>query len=78
MKCDVTRAERAPVLDGKWNKQPWKSIKPETVADYMGTKPEHIPLVQFKTAYDDANIFVIFRVEDRYVRATQTQPQSYV
>ena len=34
----------------------------------MGTIPEFRPAVKAKMTYDDENLYVIFRVQDRYVR----------
>jgi len=35
----------------------------------MGERPKHRPRTQAKALYDDRYVYVIFRVEDRYVRA---------
>ena len=78
MVCKVTRLATAPKIDARWDKPPWNGIQPELLGNYMGEKPEHMPKTQVKIAYDDAAIYVIFRVEDRYVRAARSQPQSFV
>lgn len=56
-------------IDADWDKPQWKGVQALDVALYMGEKPEHMPKTQAKLMYDDANIYVIFRVEDQYVRA---------
>ena len=35
----------------------------------MGVEPEHKPKTQAKLLYDDENIYLIFCVEDKYIRA---------
>ena len=44
----------------------------------MGEMPAHYPPTDVKVAYDDAAIYVIFRVEDRYVRAVTGDHQGGV
>lgn len=55
-------------IDGIWNKPAWKKIKPVEIAGYMGAKPAFFPAVEAKMMYDNANLYVIFHVQDRYVR----------
>ncbi len=69
MSCNVTKVAEPPTIDANWEKSPWQSIEPLSIGRYRGEKPEHCPKTQVKIAYDDAAIYVIFRVEDRYVRA---------
>lgn len=56
-------------IDGVWDKAPWSGVEPLNITKHMGEKPEHRPKVQAKLAYDDAAVYVIFHVDDRYVRA---------
>jgi len=56
-------------INADWNKAAWREVEPLTLENYMGEKPEHRPKVQAKLAYDDEALYVIFHVEDRYVRA---------
>ncbi|AQQ09217.1 hypothetical protein L21SP3_01018 [Sedimentisphaera cyanobacteriorum] len=65
----VKRINEPLEIDAKWNKPFWQNIDPLTVAQYMGDKPEFIPKVKAKLAYDQENIYVIFKVDDRYVKA---------
>lgn len=78
MFCRVTRLEKAPEIDANWDKFPWKNIRSEPIRNYMGEKPKHIPETRVKIAGDDGAIYVIFRVEDRYVRAVTTGYQGNV
>lgn len=65
-------------IDADWNKPAWEKIKPLTINKYMGEKPEHLPGVQAKLAWDGESLCVIFRVEDRYVRAVAKEYQGDV
>ena len=79
MRYSVTRLHTPPVIDADWNKSPWPDIKPITLNNFLGPdKPEHRPVTQAKVAYDDDALYVIFRVEDRYVRAVAPQHQACV
>jgi len=60
-------------IDADWDKPIWQGIEPLTIDLYMGDKPDHLPKTQAKLAWDDDYIYVIFRVEDRYVRAVATE-----
>ena len=60
-------------INAEWNKSPWDGIEPLALDHYMGEKPLHRPRVQAKVAYDTENLYVIFRVDDRYVRAVTTE-----
>lgn len=65
----VPQAEEPITIDADWNKPAWRDVEPLELAHAMGERPEHFPKVQAKVAYDAANLYVIFRVKDRYVRA---------
>jgi hypothetical protein len=52
-----------------WDSGCWKDIAPLELTYYMGEKPLHIPKTQAKLIYDSKALYVIFRVEDNYVRA---------
>ncbi|MEN8203101.1 MAG: carbohydrate-binding family 9-like protein [Bacteroidota bacterium] len=74
----VARVEESPEINAIWDKSPWKSIKTLQLTHYMGDEPEHFPLVQAKIAYDNLAVYVIFRVEDRYVKAVHGNHQDPV
>ncbi len=73
MKYKVEKISEVIQLDANWNKEPWNKIEPLTITHYMGEKPEHFPHTQAKVAYDDEAIYVIFRVNDRFVRVVTTK-----
>ncbi|MDD5458973.1 MAG: carbohydrate-binding family 9-like protein [Phycisphaerae bacterium] len=73
-KTYLTHKVAQPVkIDADWNKAVWRNIEPVALNNYMGDKPSHFPHTQVKLAWDQDNIYVIFRVEDRFVRAVANE-----
>jgi hypothetical protein len=69
----VQRMKDNPTIDADWNKAAWKGVTPVTLEYYMGEEPVHQPKVQAKAAYDDQYVYLIWKVEDRYVLAKRTK-----
>lgn len=69
----VCRVADPVQINADWDKPVWRTIKPVAIELCMGEKPEHKPKTQVRLAWDDEHIYVIFRVEDRYIRATATE-----
>jgi hypothetical protein len=65
-------------IDGKWDKPAWKKIKSIKIENRMGAEPRFRPLTEAKVAYDDTNVYVIFRVHDRFVKSTVTAYNGHV
>jgi hypothetical protein len=65
----VRKVTEQIVIDGDWNRGPWAKTLPLDIKLYMGGKPDHHPKTHAKVLYDTNAIYVMFRVEDRYVRA---------
>lgn len=65
-------------IDADWNKKQWQGVKSQKLKNFMGPKPEHFPDTEFKMLYDDENIYVIFKVDDNYIKATAKAPQEKV
>jgi hypothetical protein len=74
----VHKISSPPVINAVWDKMPWNGIEPLSISHYMGDKPGHFPFTQAKVAYDNDAIYVIFRVEDRYVKAVADKHQGPV
>jgi hypothetical protein len=74
----VRKVSQQPEINAVWDKLPWKDIEPLHLENFMGDRPEHFPFTQAKVAYDNTAIYVIFRVEDRYVRAVADTNQGPV
>jgi hypothetical protein len=78
MTSKITRLTQAPKINADWNKAPWRDICPLSINNHMGSKPAHFPNTQVKIAYNDESIFIIFRVEDRFVRVCAKKHQDQV
>lgn len=74
----VRRLANPPKAGTDWNKPPWQEISAEPIRHYMGERPDHFPKTEVKIAYNDMAIYVMFRVEDRYVRAIAAKHQDSV
>lgn len=73
LKYKVHRLTETMRIDGKWDKPQWRNIEALEIKNYMGEKQEHQPRTQANVLYDDKHIYVIFRVEDQYIRAVATE-----
>lgn len=75
----IVRRLASPLKVGAdWNKPPWQEMPSELLRNHMGAKPDHFPKTEVKIAYDNAALYLMFRVEDRYVRATARAHQDSV
>jgi hypothetical protein len=77
-RCSVPRLASPWAVDADWDKPPWPQVQPVLLTHFMGERPVHFPNTQVKVAYDDDHLCVIFRVEDRYIRAANQGYQSPV
>jgi len=66
---EIQKITQPVTIDANWDKEIWQNIPALTLDLYMGDKPQHRPKTQAKLLYDDDALYVIFRVEDQYVRA---------
>ena len=78
MKYQVRRFSKPPVIDANWDKAPWDALEALSVEHAFGGEPEHRPRTQAKVGWDREAVYVIFRVEDRYVRAVAAKHQDPV
>ena len=74
----VSRLHPAPPINADWHKPEWAAISPIKIEKYMGRKPAHQPETHARIGYDDDNIYVIFHVKDRFVRAVADRCQGPV
>lgn len=75
MKKEYTVKYRAEsiTINADWNKPAWRQVEPLQISlPHWPCQSEHLPLTEVKMQYDPENIYVIFRVQDRYVRAVAT------
>jgi len=78
MICKVKKIASPLNFNADWNSPPWKCISPELLQNYMGQKPQHFPKTEVKVAYSNTSVSLIFRVEDRYIRAVAPKHQGNV
>lgn len=64
----VTRLNDTLTIDANWEKPQWQSVRGLEIKNIMGDVPSFIPTTHVKMLYDNDNLYVIFHVEDRYVR----------
>jgi cellulose/xylan binding protein with CBM9 domain len=64
----VARTNQSMTIDADWDKSQWQNIESVEITNYMGEIPAFRPVANAKMVYDDNNIYVIFQVQDRYVR----------
>lgn len=64
----VKRLKEPIQIDGNWNKHQWRSVKAVHLTYLMGKAPSFRPNVHAKMMYDKENLYVIFKVKDRFVR----------
>jgi len=65
-------------IDADWEKPQWKQAGAIEIKNFMGEKPFFIPKVEAKMMYDSNNVYVIFKVEDGYVRSVTTKKNGPV
>ncbi|MBM3442410.1 MAG: diguanylate cyclase [Bacteroidetes bacterium] len=65
----VRRLRRPTPIDAQWDKPMWAAAEPLRIRHQMGSPSAFTPTVEAKLAYDKANVYVIFRVQDRFVRS---------
>lgn len=77
-KYQVQRAGEQFAPSGDWDGRFWGNIVPLEVNEPMGKQPEFVPKARAKLLYDDKFVYVIFRVEDKFVRAVAQEHQEPV
>jgi len=65
----VSRLKKPLKIDANWEKTQWKKIETIKIDKYMGKVSEFRPEVEAKMMYDADNVYVIFRVKDRFVKS---------
>jgi hypothetical protein len=65
----IAKLKKPMKIDGNWDKPQWRSVKPVELTNYIRENPAFRPTAEAKMMYDKQNIYVIFRVKDRYVRS---------
>lgn len=66
---EVHRLNGKIKIDAAWNKQAWCRVEQVSIKHLMGEEPRYLPRVHARMMYDDENLYVIFRVHDRFIRS---------
>ena len=74
----VLRARATPELDGAWDGPAWAAVPVVEVDHFHAEGQDHCPRTQAKMVHDDAGVYVIFQVQDQYVRCVETKRQGPV
>lgn len=74
----IKRAVSPVKLSDDWNSPAWSAAVPLKLEYVFDRSSDHRPPTTVKALYDDKFIYILFQVEDRYVRAVQTENQSSV
>ncbi len=70
----IQKALQRPLLDGNWEGPAWKDVPVIDITHfYLPERAQHHPKAQARALYDDAGIYIHFRVEDQFVRAIETK-----
>jgi len=64
---NVKRTHKKIQIDGVWDKSIWRQSKSIEIINDNGWETNFMPKTQVKLLYDEHNLYVIFRVEDKYV-----------
>lgn len=69
----VRKARTQPELKGYWDGPAWRNIETVEIDNFHPRSSTHRPRAQAKMLYDQKGVYVIYRVEDRYVRSIHTK-----
>ncbi len=78
MRHTIIREDQLGVDASSWQKAPWDAVSSQKLSCHMGERPRHFPDTRVKLAYDAHAIYLMFRVQDRYVRALARADQDRV
>lgn len=65
-------------VNSKWDKEIWSKTSSICLTNFMGERPLHFPETYVKLRYDKENIYVIFRVKDKYIKAVAKKTNGKV
>jgi hypothetical protein len=76
MQYVIKRAKARPQLTGAWDLPAWRDANVAEINSFHSKSGGHHPRADAKVLYDDDGLYVIFRVQDRYVLCTRTEHQT--
>ncbi len=75
---EIRRATVAPGLDGDWDGAAWAHAQTIEINRFRREGSGHRPVARARVLYDSKRLYVMFRVEDQYVRCLAAQYQGPV
>ena len=74
----VRKAAVGPALDGDWDSPAWEHAQTMEIDQFRPESSDHRPITHARVLYDAERLYVMFRVEDQYVRCLTTDYQGPV
>lgn len=74
----IKKAKQLVNLTSSFEEGAWKDAENLAITNVMDASSAHHPIVNARLLYDDKGIYIRFEVQDRYVRAIQTEYQASV
>ncbi|MDZ7796304.1 MAG: carbohydrate-binding family 9-like protein [Candidatus Marinimicrobia bacterium] len=74
----ICKSDEISVLEMDWDAPAWLQTKTAVIANFHAESSLHRPITEVKICYNDAGVFLLFRVRDRYVRCRHTRFNSRV
>lgn len=69
----IQPAKTTPALDGAWDGPAWADVPAVNIAHFHEKSSDHRPVTESKVVYDNAGVYLIFRVQDQYVRCVDAR-----
>jgi hypothetical protein len=64
---NVSRLAQSIDIDAYWDKPQWQDIEALVIKNCLGNISEFKPYTEVKMMYDNEHLYVIYRVNDKYV-----------
>ena len=74
----IRRVKSAPEFTGSWDGPAWKTANVLDIAHFRPESSPHRPVTKAKILYDQNELYLLFKVDDRYVRCVHTTYQGSV
>jgi len=74
--CLIRRAPAEPELEGRWDGPAWGRVPPLAIDRFHPRSSDHRPGTEARLLHGGDEFHVLFRVDDRYVRAVHTDYES--
>lgn len=74
----INKINKEITIDANPNKAIWINTPSLNLENNIFEKPEHFPKTTIKALYDQSNIYILFTVEDKYIKAMATENNGQV